>query len=98
MVTADEIPDPSRLRLSTRLNGQTVQDTEVSLLIFTIPEIIEYISIWSDLAPGDVIVTGTPGGVGFKRNPPLFMKPGDTVEVEVSSVGILRNPIVAEAA
>jgi 2-keto-4-pentenoate hydratase/2-oxohepta-3-ene-1,7-dioic acid hydratase in catechol pathway len=98
MVTADEIPDPSRLRLSTRLNGQTVQDTGVDLLIFTIPEIIEYISIWSDLAPGDVIVTGTPGGVGFKRNPPLFMKPGDTVEVEVSSVGILRNPIIAETA
>lgn len=98
MVTADEIPDPSRLHLTTRLNGQTVQDTDVGLLIFTIPEIIEYISMWSDLAAGDVIVTGTPGGVGFKRTPPLYMKPGDTVEVEVSSIGVLRNPIAAEAA
>jgi 2-keto-4-pentenoate hydratase/2-oxohepta-3-ene-1,7-dioic acid hydratase in catechol pathway len=86
------------LRLSTRLNGQTVQDTTVDLLIFSIPEIIEYVSSWSELAPGDVIVTGTPGGVGFKRNPPLFMKPGDTVEVEISSIGTLRNRIVAEAA
>jgi 2-keto-4-pentenoate hydratase/2-oxohepta-3-ene-1,7-dioic acid hydratase in catechol pathway len=98
MVTADEIPDPTRLRLSTRLNGQTVQDTTVDLLIFSIPEIVEYVSSWSELSPGDVIVTGTPGGVGFKRNPPLFMKPGDTVEVEISSIGTLRNRIVAEAA
>jgi 2-keto-4-pentenoate hydratase/2-oxohepta-3-ene-1,7-dioic acid hydratase in catechol pathway len=98
MVTPDEIPDPTQLRLSTRLNGQTVQDTTVDLLIFSIPEIIEYVSAWSDLAPGDVIVTGTPGGVGFKRSPPLFMRPGDTVEVEISSIGVLRNPIVAEAA
>jgi 2-keto-4-pentenoate hydratase/2-oxohepta-3-ene-1,7-dioic acid hydratase in catechol pathway len=98
MVTADEIPDPTKLRLSTRLNGQTVQDTTVDLLIFSIPEIIEYVSAWSELSPGDVIVTGTPGGVGFKRNPPLFMKPGDIVEVEIRSIGILRNHIVAEGA
>jgi 2-keto-4-pentenoate hydratase/2-oxohepta-3-ene-1,7-dioic acid hydratase in catechol pathway len=98
LVTADEIPDPTRLRLSTRLNGQIVQDTTVDLLIFSIPEIIEYVSVWSDLAPGDVIVTGTPGGVGFKRTPPLFLKPGDSVEVEISSIGVLKNPIIAEAA
>jgi len=96
LVTADEIPDPTRLSLATRLNGQTVQSATVDLLIFSIPELIEYVSIWSELAPGDVIVTGTPGGVGFKRNPPLLMKAGDTVEVEISNIGILSNPIEAE--
>ena len=96
LVTADEIPDPTRLSLATRLNGQTVQSATVDLLIFSIPEIIEYISAWSELLPGDVIATGTPGGVGFKRNPPLLMKAGDTVEVEISNIGTLRNPIEAE--
>jgi len=96
LVTADEIPDPTTLSLATRLNGQTVQSATVDLLIFSIPEIIEYISAWSELLPGDVIVTGTPGGVGFKRNPPLFMQPGDTVEVEISNVGTLTNQIEAE--
>ncbi|MDO8877855.1 MAG: fumarylacetoacetate hydrolase family protein [Pseudolabrys sp.] len=96
LVTADEIPDPTRLSLATRLNGQTVQSATVDLLIFSIPEIIEYVSAWSELIPGDVIATGTPGGVGFKRNPPLLMKAGDTVEVEISGIGTLRNPIEAE--
>jgi len=96
LVTADEIPDPTRLSLATRLNGQTVQSATVDLLIFSIPELIEYVSVWSELAPGDVIVTGTPGGVGFKRNPPLLMKAGDTVEVEISNIGTLRNPIASE--
>lgn len=96
LVTADEIPDPTKLSLATRLNGQTVQSATVDLLIFSIPELIEYVSVWSELAPGDVIVTGTPGGVGFKRNPPLLMKAGDTVEVEISNIGTLSNPIEAE--
>lgn len=96
LVTADEIPDPTKLSLATRLNGQTVQSATVDLLIFSIPELIEYVSVWSELAPGDVIVTGTPGGVGFKRNPPLLMKAGDTVEVEISNIGTLSNPIAAE--
>lgn len=96
MVTADEIPDPTRLSFATRLNGQTVQSATVDLLIFSIPELIEYVSVWSELAPGDVIVTGTPGGVGFKRNPPLLMKAGDTVEVEISNIGTLSNPIESE--
>ena len=96
LVTADEIPDPTTLSLATRLNGQTVQSATVDLLIFSIPEIIEYISAWSELAPGDVIATGTPGGVGFKRNPPLLMKAGDIVEVEISTIGTLSNPIEAE--
>lgn len=97
LITADEIPDPTKLTLTTRLNGKTVQSTTLDLLIFSIPEIIEYVSQWSELIPGDVIVTGTPGGVGFKRTPPLFMKPGDTVEVEISAVGTLTNPIADEA-
>lgn len=98
LVTADEIPDPTALTLATRLNGETVQSTSLDLLIFTIPEIIAYVSAWTELVPGDVIVTGTPGGVGFKRTPPLFMQPGDTVEVEISKIGTLINPIAAEGA
>lgn len=97
LVTADEIPDPTKLELATRLNGQTVQSSSLDLLIFSIPEIIEYCSAWSELIPGDVIVTGTPGGVGFKRTPPLFMKPGDITEVEISGIGTLRNPILDES-
>lgn len=97
LVTADEIPDPTKLELATRLNGQTVQSSSLDLLIFSIPEIIEYCSAWSDLIPGDVIVTGTPGGVGFKRTPPLFMKPGDIAEIEISGIGTLRNPIADES-
>ncbi|WP_445489914.1 fumarylacetoacetate hydrolase family protein [Rhodopseudomonas sp. RCAM05734] len=96
LVTSDEIPDPTTLTLETRLNGQTVQSTTTDKLITSIPELIAYCSTMLPLLPGDVIVTGTPGGVGLKRNPPLFMKPGDTVEVEVSGIGVLRNPVIAE--
>lgn len=96
LTTADEIPDPSKLTLETRLNGQVVQHTTTDLLITPIPELIAYISTVMPLAPGDVIVTGTPGGVGAKRTPPLWMKPGDTVEVEISGIGVLRNPVVLE--
>jgi 2-keto-4-pentenoate hydratase/2-oxohepta-3-ene-1,7-dioic acid hydratase in catechol pathway len=97
MVTSDEIADPTQMELTTRLNGQVVQNAKVELLIFPIPELIAYCSTFVPLVPGDVIVSGTPGGVGFKRNPPLWMKPGDTVEVEISGIGILRNPIADEA-
>ncbi|KRW94490.1 fumarylacetoacetate hydrolase family protein [Paracoccus sp. MKU1] len=96
MVTADEIPDPSALHLQTRLNGQVVQDTDLSLLIASIPRLIAYCSTILPLLPGDVIVSGTPGGVGAKRNPPLWMRPGDVAEVEISGIGTLRNPVVAE--
>ena len=96
MVTSDEIPDPAALRLITRLNGQEVQNATTDMLIFTIPRLIAYISTFTELSPGDVIPTGTPGGVGARRNPPLWMKPGDVVEVEISGVGTLRNPIAAE--
>jgi len=98
LVTADEIPDPSLLTLETRLNGRIVQHTTTDLMITPVPELIAYISTILPLLPGDVIVSGTPGGVGLKRNPPLFMRPGDIAEVEISGVGVLRNPIVAEAA
>jgi 2-keto-4-pentenoate hydratase/2-oxohepta-3-ene-1,7-dioic acid hydratase in catechol pathway len=94
LVTADEIPDPSRLTLTTRLNGQTVQQSGTDRMIFDIPDLIAYISTFTTLRPGDVIATGTPGGVGDKRTPPLYMKAGDIVEVEVTGVGILANPIV----
>jgi 2-keto-4-pentenoate hydratase/2-oxohepta-3-ene-1,7-dioic acid hydratase in catechol pathway len=96
LVTADEIADPSRLTLETRLNGKVVQHTTTDLMITPVPQQIAYISTIFPLSAGDVIVTGTPGGVGFKREPQLFMKPGDTVEVEISGIGVLRNPIVAE--
>ena len=98
LVTADEIPDPSRLTLETRLNGRVVQHTTTDLMITPVPEQIAYVSTVLPLLPGDVIVSGTPGGVGVKRSPPLFMRPGDVAEVEISGIGVLRNPVVAEAA
>jgi 2-keto-4-pentenoate hydratase/2-oxohepta-3-ene-1,7-dioic acid hydratase in catechol pathway len=96
IVTADEIPDPSRLHLATRLNGKQVQHTGIDDLIFDISTLISYCSQWTPLVPGDVISTGTPSGVGFARKPPLWMKPGDVVEVEIDDIGILRNRIAAE--
>lgn len=97
MVTAGEIPDPASLTLETRLNGQVVQRTTTDLMITDIPGIIEYLSTVLPLHPGDVIVSGTPGGVGAKRNPPLWMKAGDLVEVEISGIGTLRNTVEDEA-
>ncbi|MFG1262116.1 fumarylacetoacetate hydrolase family protein [Xanthobacter aminoxidans] len=98
MVSADEIGDPTRLTLATRLNGTEVQRTTVDLMITPIPTLIAYTSAILPLLPGDVIVSGTPGGVGARRTPKLFMKDGDVVEVEVSGIGVLRNPVVAEKA
>ncbi|MFM2281572.1 MAG: hypothetical protein RLZZ444_3803 [Pseudomonadota bacterium] len=97
MVTADEIPDPTTLHLQTRLNGQVVQDTGLNLLVTSIPRLIAYCSTILPLLPGDVIVSGTPGGVGARRKPPLWMRDGDVCEVEISSIGTLRNPVKAEA-
>ncbi|APG86670.1 5-oxopent-3-ene-1,2,5-tricarboxylate decarboxylase (plasmid) [Sinorhizobium americanum CCGM7] len=91
----DEIADPNTLTLTTRLNGEVVQQSGLDLLIFSIPELIAYISTFTELSIGDVIVTGTPGGVGDRRDPPLYMKPGDIVEVDVTGVGTLVNPVVA---
>jgi 2-keto-4-pentenoate hydratase/2-oxohepta-3-ene-1,7-dioic acid hydratase in catechol pathway len=98
LVTTDEIPDPSALTLQTRLNGKVVQNTSTDLMITAVPELVAYISTICPLVPGDVIVAGTPGGVGLKRTPPLWMRPGDTVEVEISGIGTLRNSVIAEPA
>jgi 2-keto-4-pentenoate hydratase/2-oxohepta-3-ene-1,7-dioic acid hydratase in catechol pathway len=98
LVSADEVGDPSRLTLTTRLNGAVVQQASVAQLIFDIPTLVAYVSTFTPLAPGDVIVTGTPDGVGAFREPKLWMKPGDRVEVDVPGVGLLANPIVDEAA
>ncbi|MFM9982918.1 MAG: fumarylacetoacetate hydrolase family protein, partial [Burkholderiales bacterium] len=95
IVTADEIPDPTQLTLVTRLNGAEVQRSTTDLLIYSIPRILSYISSFAALKPGDVIATGTPAGVGARRTPPLWMKPGDTIEVDISGVGVLRNPVAA---
>ncbi len=96
MVTADDLGDPTQLTLETRLNGNTMQKTTTDLMLFDIPTTIEYITKFTELRPGDVISTGTPGGVGFKRNPQVFMKAGDTCEIEISKIGTLVNRIVAE--
>lgn len=98
LVTADEQPDPRKFHLRTLLNGEVVQTQSVAELCFDVPQLIEYCSTWTQLEPGDVIVTGTPGGVGAGRTPPLWMKAGDSVEVEISGVGTLRNPVRDENA
>jgi len=97
LVTTDEIPDPSRLTLTTRLNGAEVQRYGTDLLIYSIPQIIAFCSDFTELAPGDVIATGTPSGVGHSRTPPLWMKPGDLLEVEITGIGTLRAHIVDES-
>jgi 2-keto-4-pentenoate hydratase/2-oxohepta-3-ene-1,7-dioic acid hydratase in catechol pathway len=97
LVTSDEVGDPSQLTLFTRLNGNVVQEAKTDDLIFSVPTLIEYCSTFTELQPGDVIITGTTGGVGAFREPPLWMKPGDVVEVEISKIGTLINTIVGEA-
>lgn len=96
IVTTDEIADPSRLTLVTRLNGQEVQRSSTDLLIYSVPQIIAFCSDFTQLAAGDVIATGTPEGVGHRRNPPLWMKPDDVLEVEISSIGTLRIRVADE--
>ena len=96
MVTPDEFPDLGARGIMTRLNGETVQQAKLGEMIFDLPTLLEYCSSFNPLSPGDVIVTGTPGGVGAKRVPPLWMKPGDVVEVEIEGIGVLRNGIADE--
>jgi 2-keto-4-pentenoate hydratase/2-oxohepta-3-ene-1,7-dioic acid hydratase in catechol pathway len=98
MVTTDEIPDPSKLTLATRLNGREVQRSTTDLLIYSVPTIISYVSDFTTLEPGDIIATGTPEGVGHKRTPPLWLKAGDEVEVEISGIGTLKNRVEDERA
>jgi len=91
LVTRDEINDPNALEIRTVLNGVEVQHDNTGSMIHSIPRLIEYISTFSELAPGDVIITGSPGGVGKKRNPPLFLQEGDVVDVEIEGIGCLHN-------
>lgn len=93
IATRDEIADPHNLRISFRLNGTTLQDSNTRQMIFNIPELIEFVSRSITLEPGDVIATGTPPGVGFARTPKIFLNDGDIAEVEIEGLGILRNPV-----
>ncbi|MGI8960876.1 MAG: fumarylacetoacetate hydrolase family protein [Bryobacteraceae bacterium] len=96
LVTPDEVPGVLHTSLVTRLNGQEMQRATTDDLIFGIPALIAYCSTFTELVPGDTIMTGTPGGVGAFRDPPLWMKPGDVVEVEIEGIGILRNSVMEE--
>lgn len=96
IVTRDEVPDPGNLRLTTRVNGQVMQEGNTGELIFDLPYLIELISSAMTLVPGDLISTGTPSGVGAAREPPVFLKAGDTVSVSIEGVGELSNPVEAE--
>lgn len=95
LTTPDEAGDPNNLRIALRLNGTTMQDSSTAQLIFKIDELVSYISNVCTLLPGDIIFTGTPPGVGMARKPPVFLKPGDTVEVEIENLGTLSNPCTA---
>ncbi len=96
IVTADEIPNPNALSIKTVLNGETMQDWNTNDMIFDVPTLIEFLSGSTRLAAGTVILTGTPHGVGFARKPPVFLKAGDTVTVEIEKIGLLTNPVVEE--
>jgi 2-keto-4-pentenoate hydratase/2-oxohepta-3-ene-1,7-dioic acid hydratase in catechol pathway len=96
LVTADEIPNPNSLRIRTVLNGEAMQDWTTEDMIFDVPTLIEFLSGSTTLLPGTVILTGTPHGVGMARTPPVFLKPGDTVTIEIEKIGKLTNPVVEE--
>lgn len=95
LTTRNDVPDPHSLTIQARVNGAVLQDSNTSKMIFQIPQLIEFISASITLEPGDIIATGTPEGVGAFRTPPIFLKPGDTVEVEIEGLGVLQNPVVA---
>ncbi|MFW2405255.1 MAG: fumarylacetoacetate hydrolase family protein [Gammaproteobacteria bacterium] len=97
LVTADEVGDPQALQLTTRVSGETMQDGNTAQMVFSIGELIEFMSTIFPLEPGDVVVTGTPSGVGAAREPARWLVPGDTVEVEIENVGVLRTAVVAES-
>jgi 2-keto-4-pentenoate hydratase/2-oxohepta-3-ene-1,7-dioic acid hydratase in catechol pathway len=94
ILTRDMVPDPHKLSIRLTLNGETMQDSNTDQLIFGVPRLIEFISASITLEPGDVIATGTPAGVGFARNPPVFLQPGDEMEVSIETVGGMNNPVV----
>jgi 2-keto-4-pentenoate hydratase/2-oxohepta-3-ene-1,7-dioic acid hydratase in catechol pathway len=95
IVTADELPNPDAVRLRTRLNGEVLQDGTTADWLFSLPRLIAFLSQVMTLHPGDIVTTGTPAGVGVFRNPQVFMKPGDVVEIEADGIGVLRNRIAA---
>jgi 2-keto-4-pentenoate hydratase/2-oxohepta-3-ene-1,7-dioic acid hydratase in catechol pathway len=97
LVTTDDIPNPNALRISTRLNGEVVQDSHTSDMIFDVPQIIAFLSGSTTLRPGTVILTGTPEGVGMARTPPRWLAPGDEVTIEIEGIGVLTNPVVLES-
>jgi 2-keto-4-pentenoate hydratase/2-oxohepta-3-ene-1,7-dioic acid hydratase in catechol pathway len=97
MVTADEMGELKGKTIKTRLNGETMQDATLDQMIYGVPQLVAYISSWTPLSPGDVIVTGTPGGVGWVRKPPVWMKAGDIIEIEIQGIGVLKNTIADEA-
>jgi 2-keto-4-pentenoate hydratase/2-oxohepta-3-ene-1,7-dioic acid hydratase in catechol pathway len=94
MMTKDEIGDLSQMEITTRLNGEVMQNAVADLLVHGFDELIEFCSTFIELEAGDVIVTGTPGGVGAARKPPVFMDQGDVIEIDVKPIGVLRNPVV----
>ena len=96
ILTADEVPDPTRLRLATRLNGKEVQHTGIDDLIFDIPTLVEFLSGSTTLLAGTLVLTGTPHGVGMARTPPIWLQPGNVVEVEIEGIGRLRNLVIEE--
>jgi 2-keto-4-pentenoate hydratase/2-oxohepta-3-ene-1,7-dioic acid hydratase in catechol pathway len=96
IATTDEIPDPHALSIKLRLNGETMQDSNTNQLIFGVPELVEFLSRTVTLEPGDVVATGTPPGVGFARKPPVFVKPGDVMEVDIEGLGVLRSAVAGE--
>lgn len=97
LTTADEVGDPGKgLKIETRLNGETMQSSNTAKMIFDVPTIIEFVSIFTPLEAGDLIITGTPEGIGRARKPPVWMRSGDRVEVEIEKVGLLSNPVVSE--
>ena len=98
LVTKDEVPDPHALGIELRLNGEVMQSASTADMVFSVGELIEHISTFTTLEPGDVIATGTPAGVGFKRKPPRYLEPGDTVRIEIERLGVLENPVAAEEA
>jgi 2-keto-4-pentenoate hydratase/2-oxohepta-3-ene-1,7-dioic acid hydratase in catechol pathway len=96
LVLKDEIPNPNALKIRTVLNGQVMQDWNTNDMIFDVPTLVAFLSGSPTLLPGTVILTGTPHGVGFARKPPVFLKPGDSITVEIEKIGALTNPVQAE--
>jgi 2-keto-4-pentenoate hydratase/2-oxohepta-3-ene-1,7-dioic acid hydratase in catechol pathway len=96
VATRDEVPDPQDLYIRAILNGEVVQDGTTSKMIFSVAELVSFLSTGMTLEPGDIIITGTPPGVGMARDPQLWMKPGDEVTIEIEGLGVLTNPVEAE--